>query len=432
MKKYILKIGLLSVSFLLAACETTNPDLSSSPVDSGSSNAGTSSSVTPTPATSSSSSGDQNPTAWTSSDIAAMKEYLNGYDNIPFPTGITSAYVEASGTDEYGECFIIYDSYCGDLTASYGKQLISAGFSYDEESYEDGYYFYYYDIEDTNDSIYVQTDYYEGDFEIFAWYETGDTLYKDFPYALIAEFLGKDSVDENVVPSFALADGESYGAYSSGTEYLLVYGNYDTSIEEDAYVVSYETKLTDVGYTVDTENWIAVNEEAEIEIEYLAYDGMFCIQVEKYEKVVPPTPGDHAVTLTSEDFGASYGEFTFDKDGVSFAGKSIMSNSSDSSIQFRNAKKGSGILYNTSSMSELTSIVVTMSSNANVQYYGVLSCYVSSSIISDTSKATKVTPSENEGVYTYSIPAGNSYFYLIDETNYASNNASIVFNYTVA
>ncbi len=355
-----------------------------------------------------------------------MKKYLNGYSSLPFPVGITSSYVEASGTDTEGECFVIYDSACGDLTASYGNQLTVAGFEYDGSEANEGYFYYYYDIEGTNDSICVQTDYLEGDFEIFAWYYAGSPVYKVFPYELIAEFLSKDNVDESIVPSFALAEGENYDVLESDT-YLMIYGNYDTSIGEGAYIASYETKLTNVGYTVDSENGTAIHETNAIEIEYKALDGMFAIQIEKYEKIEPPQPGDHATTFTGDDFG-SYGEFSFVKDNIKFAGDSIMK-SAEGEIQFRNKNKGAGYIYNSSTMGELTSIVITMSTQKDAKYNGALSCYVSSSVISSTNPGTVVTPTLNNGVYTYNIPSGNSYFKLIDETSNASYNSSIVINY---
>ncbi len=359
-----------------------------------------------------------------------MKEYLNGYSDLPFPTGLTSSYVEASGTDEDGECFIIYDAECGDLTTSYGEQLTDAGFEFDDEFSGDDYFNYYYDIEGTNDSIGVQIYYEEGEFDLFAWYYQGDAVYATFPYELIADFLDKDSVDETIVPSFELAEGEGYGAYASGTEYLMVYGYYDETIDEDTYTASYETKLTNAGYTVDSENWIAINETNGIQIEYGAFYGIFTISIEKYVVVVPPEAGDHTTTFTGDDFSA-YAELDFVKDGIRYSGDSIMK-SAEGEIQFRNVNKGAGNIYNTTSMGEITSIVITRSTQKDVKFNGALSCYVSSSVISETNAGTVITPTLSDGVYTYTIPVGNSYFKLIDETQYASYNSSIVINFTIA
>ena len=52
-------------------------------------------------------------------------------------------------------------------------------------------------------------------------------------------------------------------------------------------------------------------------------------------------------------------------------------------------------------------------------------------MISETNVGVAVTPTYADGVYTYPIPEGNSYFKLIDETKYASKNASITINYVV-
>ena len=96
-----------------------------------------------------------------------------------------------------------------------------------------------------------------------------------------------------------------------------------------------------------------------------------------------------------------------------------------------NANKDSGYLYNVDSLGRLSSIAVTEKDVNSHQYYGVLSCYVSSSVISETNAGVAVTPTYTDGVYTYPIPEGNSYFKLIDETKYASKNASITINYVV-
>ena len=84
------------------------------------------------------------------------------------------------------------------------------------------------------------------------------------------------------------------------------------------------------------------------------------------------------------------------------------------------------------SLGTLTSITVTEKDVSKHDFYGVLSCYVSSSVISDINLGTAVTPTYTDGVYTYPIPSGNSFFKLIDEsTSYASKNASITISYVV-
>jgi len=374
---------------------------------------------------------ETNPTAWSESDLKDMSKYLNGYTCLPFPQGFTNAYVNASGTDEDGECFIAYDEECGDLSESYGKQLTAASFVFDsKETDEDGdVYYYTYAIEDSNDLIYVQFDYYRDAFEIFAWYEVGAPTYETFPYEAIAAFFKLEKVDESALPSFPLLSGQKYDGYASGETYFLVGGNYDTSIEEATYVANYETALTNAGYTVDSENGTAINVAKLLKVEYMASDGYFFIQISKY---VPVIPGANNVEFSPSDFPTKYGdaESEITKNNVVFKLDSIIA--IDNCIQFRNAKKGSGYLYNVDSLGTLTSITVTEKDVSKHDFYGVLSCYVSSSVISDTNAGTAVTPTYTDGVYTYPIPAGNSFFQLIDEsTTYASKNASITISYVV-
>lgn len=379
--------------------------------------------------TTESTSDEVNSTAWSESDLKEMARYLNGYTCLPFPKGFTSSYVQASGTDEEGECFIVYDDECGDLSESYGKQLAAASFVFDsKETDESGdIYFYTYAIEDSNDLIYVQFDYYLDAFEIFAWYEEGAPTYETFPYEAIGTFFKLDQVDETILPSFPLLAGQKYDGYASGETYFLVGGNYDTSIEEATYIANYETSLTNAGYTVDSENGTAINEAKLLKVEYMASEGYFFIQISKY---VPVIPGANTIELTLSDFPTGYGEAEITKNNVLFKLDSIMV--IDNCIQFRNAKKGSGYLYNVDSLGTLASIAVTEKDVSKHEYYGVLSCYVSSSVISDTNAGTAVTPTYTDGVYTYPIPAGNSFFKLIDEsTKYASKNASITISYVV-
>ena len=373
---------------------------------------------------------ETNPTAWSESDLKDMSKYLNGYTCLPFPQGFTNAYVNASGTDEDEECFIAYDGECGDLSESYGKQLTAASFVFDsKETDEDGdVYYYTYAIEDSNDLIYVQFDYYRDAFEIFAWYEVGAPTYETFPYEAIAAFFKLEKVDESALPSFPLLSGQKYDGYASGETYFLVGGNYDTSIEEATYVANYETALANAGYTVDSENGTAINVAKLLKVEYMASDGYFFIQISKY---VPVIPGANNVEFSPSDFPAKYGAAEITKNNVLFRLDSIMF--TNGYIQFRKAgDKGSGYLYNVDSLGTLTSITVTEKDVSKHDFYGVLSCYVSSSVISDTNPGTAVTPTYTDGVYTYPIPSGNSFFQLIDEsTTYASKNASITISYVV-
>ena len=395
------------------------------------SNNGSATSSTTSGNTTESAPDETNPTAWSESDLKDMSKYLNGYTYLPFPEGFTNAYVNASGTDEDEECFIAYDGECGDLSESYGKQLTAASFVFDsKETDEDGdFYYYTYAIEDSNDLIYVQFDYYRDAFEIFAWYEVGAPTYETFPYEAIAAFFKLEKVDESALPSFPLLSGQKYDGYASGETYFLVGGNYDTSIEEATYVANYETALANAGYTVDSENGTAINAAKLLKVEYMASEGYFFIQISKY---VPIIPGANNVEFSPSDFPVKYGdaESEITKNNVVFKLDSIIA--IDNCIQFRNAKKGSGYLYNVDSLGTLTSITVTEKDVSKHGYYGVLSCYVSSSVISDTNAGTAVSPTYTDGVYTYPIPSGNSFFQLIDEsTSYASKNASITISYVV-
>ena len=370
---------------------------------------------------------ETNPTAWSESDFKDMSKYLHGYTCLPFPGGFTNAYVNASGTDQDEECFIAYDYECGDLSESYGKQLTAASFVFDsKETDEDGdFYYYTYAIEDSNDLIYVQFDYYRDAFEIFAWYEVGAPTYETFPYEAIAAFFKLEKVDESTLPSFPLLSGQKYDGYASGETYFLIGGNYDISVEEATYVANYETALANAGYTVDSKNGTAIHETNLLKVEYMASEGYFSIQISKY---VPIIPGANNVEFSPSDFPAKYGAAEITKNNVLFKLDSIMF--TDGYIQFRNAQKGSGYLYNVDSLGTLTSITVTEKDVSKHDYYGVLSCYVSSSVISDTNAGTAVSPTYTDGVYTYPIPAGNSFFKLIDESEkYASRNASITISY---
>lgn len=424
-KKWI-ALALASMCMGLVSCGSREE--TSSNAGNASNNGSTTSSTTSGNATESTPD-ETNPTAWSESDLKDMSKYLNGYTCLPFPQGFTNAYVNASGTDEDEECFIAYDGECGDLSESYGEQLTAASFVFDsKETDEDGdVYYYTYAIEDSNDLIYVQFDYYRDAFEIFAWYEVGAPTYETFPYEAIAAFFKLEKVDESALPSFPLLSGQKYDGYASGETYFLVGGNYDTSIEEATYVANYETALANAGYTVDSENGTAINEAKLLKVEYMASDGYFFIQISKY---VPVIPGANNVEFSPSDFPAKYGAAEITKNNVLFRLDSIIA--IDNCIQFRNAKKGSGYLYNVDSLGTLTSITVTEKDVSKHDYYGVLSCYVSSSVISDTNAGTAVSPTYTDGVYTYPIPSGNSFFQLIDEsTSYASKNASITISYVV-
>ena len=437
MKKRIMKLALLSISLSLFSCTSNenNPSVSSNETLKSEETSSVNEPVSEETSSSKesvseeNSSSEEKPTAWSESDLQKMSTYLNGYTCLPFPIGFTSSYVEASGTDEEGESFIVYDYKSGDLSESYGQQLVSASFVFDGKETENGddYYCYHYSIANTNDQIMVQIDYYQDAFEIFAWYEEGTPIYETFPYEVIASFFNLSKVDETILPSFALAENKKYDAYPSGETYFLVGGYYDTSIEENTYIANYETSLTAAGYVVNKEKGYAVSEKNLLKVEYMATEGYFSIQISKY---APILPGENSLSFLPSDFPASYADMEIMKNNVSFK-ISFVSNDNKGIIQFRNANKGSGYLYNVDSLGRLSSITVTENDVNSHQYYGVLSCYVSSSVISETNVGVAVTPTYTNGVYTYPIPEGNSYFKLIDETKYASKNASITINYVV-
>ena len=121
---------------------------------------------------------------------------------------------------------------------------------------------------------------------------------------------------------------------------------------------------------------------------------------------------------------------TFEKDGISFSHESVMPNGD--AIQFRSAKKGAGTLYNTTSLGKIASVVVTISSKANASYYGALSLYVSATPLTSIEGGTKVESTNDGTTWTYNVTGDYGYLYLIDETDYSSQNASIVINYAIA
>ena len=166
MKKSLIALMGLSLALGLSACnqrpdspsESSLPStpLSSDSVDSGASidaSVEASSSEQGGDIASSSDRSEEGlPSAWSESDLAAMALYLNGYTDLPFPKGFTENYVEASGTDSDGECFVVYDT-CEDLSSSYALQLQESGFVYDElgSSEEVGFFPYFHEIADSLD-----------------------------------------------------------------------------------------------------------------------------------------------------------------------------------------------------------------------------------------------------------------------------------------
>lgn len=369
------------------------------------------------------------PSAWSESDLASMALYLNGYTDLLFPKGFTENYIEASGTDSDGECFLVYDT-CKDLSSSYALQLQESGFVYDElsSSKEEGYFTYFHDIADSIDEIGVQFYYEQGKFNIFAWIEEGTPSSETFPYDEIAAFLGKETLSASEVPSFALAEGEPYYYYSIEEGYnkcFAVYGAIEEGSNENAYIAAYSASLSALGYVVSEKDQVAQSEDFGIEASYMVVDGSFYLLLSQYVKAAV---GDHSLSLLPTDFPSGYGETSLTKEGIAFSYSYICD--AGNVLQFRNANKGSGWIANSLAFDSLKSIVITA---VSTDYYGVLSLYVSSSPIDETNPGTKVEPTQSNTVFTYNIADGSAkYFKLIDEQIYASKNSEIVINYSVA
>lgn len=443
MKKSLIALMGLSLVLGLSACnqgsdspsESNLPStpLSSDSVDSGASSdasvEGSSSERGGDIASSSSVSSEEGlPSAWSESDLAAMAFYLNGYTDLPFPKGFTENYVEASGTDSDGECFLVYDT-CKDLSSSYALQLQESGFVYDESSSskEEGYFTYFHDIADSIDEIGVQFYYEQGKFNIFAWIEEGTPSSETFPYDEIAAFLGKETLSASEVPSFALAEGEPYYYYSieEGYKCFTVFGAIKEGSDENAYVAAYSASLSALGYVVSEKDQVAQSEDFGIEASYMAMDGSFYLLLSPYVKAAE---GDHSLSLLPTDFPSGYDGTSLTKEGIAFSYSYVCD--AGNVLQFRSAKKGSGWIANSLAFDSLKSIVITA---VSTDYYGILSLYVSSSPIDETNPGTKVEPTQSNTVFTYNIPDGSAkYFKLIDEQIYASKNSEIVINYSVA
>ncbi|HBB05160.1 MAG TPA: hypothetical protein DCZ41_00995, partial [Firmicutes bacterium] len=373
---------------------------------------------------------DVSPTSWSASDLTSMAAYLGEGVSLPFPVGFTSEYVEASGTDEDGVCFIAYDYSSGDLTSSYSDLLLADGFNKEESEDEDYYFFSKGGVDEEND-LWVQIDYIDDCFEVFAWLEASIPTFETFPYAEINSFFGL-SLSETTLPSFDLAQDELYQGYGSEDGvYFYVGGYFDTKTSDDDYLLDYATKLETAGYTVDLDNNFATNETLSFKVEFMSSEGYFFLQLSKYSK---PQAGDHSLTLDKSSFKAQY----LDDDSplavneINFKFSSIMSSSDY--VQFSKINPGKnrkgGEIYNVDSLGNIASIVVTAQST---NYYSTLSLYVSNASISSTNPGTSISPSASGNVFTYNVPTGNGYFKLVNESDqYASKNTSIVIRYTIA
>lgn len=411
--KKLFKICALAYFGLLASCKA-NEALSSEQNNPSSSTGGSSSSTI-----------EDMPTEWNEDDLKDMVTFLGEGVTLPFPIGFTANYVLASGTDEDGECFIVYDAYSGDLSTSYSAQLIEDGFTKDSSD-DDGYIYFIKENITADKDLWVQIDFVDDEFEIFAYLETATPRFESFPYSEINTFFSL-SLSETNLPSFTLREGKKYDGYSSTDgKYFYVGGYIATSITDEDYYLDYAVKLEGLGYNVDLDNALATLDSLSFKVEFSCMDGYFFLQLSKY---VVPTKGDYQMTITKTDIPNSKGY----NDGLT----NIVVNEINlkyyfvmnaDNIQF---KRGVGAnLYNVDSMGKITSIVVTADSKS-VSYYSPLTLYVSSSPISDTNVGTKVEYTLNNLEYVYNITENASYFKLVNEgTEYASKNTSIVVNYS--
>ncbi len=266
---------ILGCGLLLASCATQTSKQSSEQVGISESAANVSSDETSADAATNSSL-DGYPTSWSETDLEEMAQYI-GDNVIPFPVGITENYL--TDTDYYGEAFLVYDDGCGDLCDSYGKLLLADGFVYsaDESSVDENYYFYYKTLEDDS-YLYVQTDYTDGYFEIFAWIEVPAETYASFPYEAINNLLGT-SLSETNFPSFDVDEGESYYFSVYDESYALVYGYLNSATDDDDFYTDYEEALTGMGFTIDESYYAATNETLNVEVAWYAEDGIAYLYV---------------------------------------------------------------------------------------------------------------------------------------------------------
>lgn len=290
MKKHF--IPLILSSFFICSCN----EVTTSPFDDSKNSSTELSSEITTPESSetkedsvsidtssvSSSSTDQTAT-WREESINSMKKYLNGFDLLPFPNEFSSNYIDASGADQDGDSFYVYDFLKEDISSSYEEQLIEAGF---QEGYIDDDFkgiAYWILKPGTNDIIYVQGELVYPNtaysrYDIFAWYEVGAPKKETFPYQEINSFFGVSNINEENLPSFQLSSGEKYDYYSSNTFYC-VGGKFSTDITDSNFTSSYESSLAKVGY--EAKDGTAINSSIGLKVEYMATQGYFLLQLSK-------------------------------------------------------------------------------------------------------------------------------------------------------
>lgn len=220
---------------------------------------------------------------WREESINSMKKYLKGFDLLPFPNGFSSNYIDASGADQDGDSFYVYDFLKENISSSYEKQLIEAGF---QEGYIGGEFkgiVYWILNPGTNDIIYVQGELVYPNtaysrYDIFAWYEVGAPKKETFPYEEINSFFGASNISQENLPSFQLSSGEKYDYYSSSAFYY-VGGNFSKEISDSIFASSYESSLTKAGYEV--KDGTAINSSIGLKVECMATQGYFLLQLSK-------------------------------------------------------------------------------------------------------------------------------------------------------
>lgn len=232
---------------------------------------------------STSSSSAEQTASWREESINSMKKYLKGFDLLPFPKQFSSNYIDASGADQDGDSFYVYDFLKEDISSSYEEQLIKAGF---KEGYIDDEFkgiAYWILNPGTNDIIYVQGELVYPNtaysrYDIFVWYEVGAPKKETFPYEEINSFFGVSNINEDNLPSFQLSSGEKYDYYSSNTFYY-VGGNFSKEISDYTFTSSYESSLSKAGY--EAKDGTAINSSIGLKVEYMATQGYFLLQLSK-------------------------------------------------------------------------------------------------------------------------------------------------------
>lgn len=454
MKKINLFIGLAAL-LVLASCSGTSND--------GGSDSSSSADTSSSEGTSSGTSTEE--TGWSEDDLADMAAAFSPLScTLPFPNGLSSSY--SNGSQYYSsyfgrKVFYVSDASCGNINDSYFVQLEANGLvcisSGTDTTYSVEYYFFQYLVKDSLEAITVQISYYDENggygplWDLVAYYGEEDGMYVDsgFPYARIESELGATNAS-SAIPSFDTTDDGywSYYYYDSyySVTYLAVQGFYDSTADEAALYTAYKSSLTEFGYTVTDytgyQNYgSAVNDDSGYALIVDVADGSFTI----YILYVAPddggsTGGDTSanegtstLSLVNTDFPHEYADsattFT-SEEGITF-GYYNVKNQGSSILFSSTASRDGGQLWNTTSLGKIVSIVLTIDPE-HVSYYTALTMYVSSSVITDTTGLTSVTPSLNDGTYIYNVDGDYSYFMLVNEgETYSSRNTLLTINYSL-